>query len=186
MVYDERVPVMGGQTGEHEMHVNREGRTISLEGVLNEHVDLNVIEEAIREANKAAASDNGEVLLDLSKVQRANSSGLLQWLRMTKRLSLPLCYRNTPVWLVEQFNMIDEFFDGDVRVESLYAHFYCPETDSSESHLLTLGKEVPILSQYKDFQVTVTSGEGKTLEPDFDERSYFHFIARHIFTKSKI
>lgn len=165
------------------MQVNREGHIVGLEGVLNEHVDLGVIEEAIREASKAAPNENGEVLLDLSKVQRANSSGLLQWLRMTKRVSKPLCYRNTPVWLVEQFNMIDEFFDGHVRVESLYAHFYCPESDNSESHLLTIGKEVPVLSQYKDFHVNVTSREGKLLEPDFDERSYFHFIARHIFKK---
>lgn len=165
------------------MHVSREGRVVSLDGVLNEHVDLQIIEAALTAATQAASTESGEIILDLSKVQRANSSGLLQWLRMTKRLKLPLCYKNSPVWLVEQFNMIDEFFDGQVRVESIFAHFYCPETDSSETHLLTLGKDIPILDQYKTFHASATSTDGKTLEPDFDERSYFHFIARHLFKK---
>jgi hypothetical protein len=166
------------------MQVNREGRVVSLEGVLNEHVDLQAVEGAMKAASQAASGENGEVVLDLSKVQRANSSGLLQWLRMAKRLKLPLCYKNVPVWLVEQFNMIDEFFDGQVKVESIYAHFYCTETDTSESHLLKIGTDIPIQDQYKDFHASVTSSQGKTLEPDFDERSYFHFIARHLYKKA--
>lgn len=160
------------------MLVKQEGHLVSLEGILNEHVDLQVVEAAVIEASKAAKGSS--VSLDLSKVSRANSSGLLQWLRMTKRLKCGLNYINTPVWLVEQFNMIDEFFDGKISVESIYAHFYCPDTDSSETHLLKLGVEVPIQDQYKSFQLKVTSSEGKMLEPDFDERSYFHFIARHL------
>jgi ABC-type transporter Mla MlaB component len=160
------------------MLVKNEGQLISLEGILNEHVDLQVVESAIIEASKTAA--DGSVSLDLSKVSRANSSGLLQWLRMTKRLKNPLKYVRTPVWLVEQFNMIDEFFDGQISVESVYAHFYCPDTDTSETHLLNLGVEVPVQDQYKTFRLKIASSDGKELEPDFDERSYFHFIARHL------
>ncbi|MFZ9519089.1 MAG: hypothetical protein ACO3A4_01295 [Silvanigrellaceae bacterium] len=160
------------------MLVKQEGQLVSLEGILNEHVDLQIVESAVIDASKAAKGK--AVSLDLSKVNRANSSGLLQWLRMTKRLKCALNYVNTPVWLVEQFNMIDEFFDGQISVESIYAHFYCPETDSSETHLLKLGVEVPIQEQYKTFQLKVTSTNGQSLEPDFDERSYFHFIARHL------
>lgn len=160
------------------MLVKQEGQLVSLEGILNEHVDLQVVESAVVEASKSAKG--GAVSLDLSKVNRANSSGLLQWLRMTKRLKCPLNYVNTPVWLVEQFNMIDEFFDGKISVESIFAHFYCPDTDTSETHLLKVGVEVPIQDQYKSFHLKVTSADGKLLEPDFDERSYFHFIARHL------
>lgn len=160
------------------MLVKQDGSLVSLEGILNEHVDLQVVEAAISEASRT--DKTSLVSLDLSKVNRANSSGLLQWLRMTKRLKCGLKYINTPVWLVEQFNMIDEFFDGKISVESIFAHFYCPDTDSSETHLLKLGADVPIREQYKDFQLKMTSADGKSLEPDFDERSYFHFIARHI------
>ena len=95
-----------------------------------------------------------------------------------KKIQTPLCYVRTPVWLVEQFNMIDEFFDGDVSVESIYAHFYSPENDSSETRLLTLGTDVPILENYRNYNA---SSEGSQLEPDFDERSYFHFISRHLY-----
>ena len=165
------------------MQVKREGRVVNLVGVLNEHVDLQAVETEIIAATQAATAENGEIILDLSKVQRANSSGLLQWLRLTKRLKIPLCYSNAPVWLVEQFNMIDEFFDGQVNVDSIYAHFYCNETDSIDSHLLKIGHDVPIQNQYKDFQFSVISKQGKTLEPDFDERSYFHFIAKHLAKK---
>ena len=165
------------------MRVKREGEIVNLEGILNEHVDLQSVENEIAAAAQAATAKNGEAILDLSKVQRANSSGLLQWLRMTKRLNIPLCYINAPVWLVEQFNMIDEFFDGQVRVESIFANFYCTETDNIENHLLKLGIDVPIQEQYKDFQFKVISQQGKTLEPDFDERSYFHFIAKHLAPK---
>ena len=160
------------------MLVKNEGQLVSLEGILNEHVDLQVVESAILDAAKSAGG--GAVSLDLSKVSRANSSGLLQWLRMTKRIKNPLNYVRTPVWLVEQFNMIDEFFDGHISVESVYAHFYCPDTDTSETHLLKLGVEVPIQDQYKTFHLKMSSSDGKELEPDFDERSYFHFIARHL------
>ncbi|NBO38404.1 hypothetical protein EBU99_07450 [bacterium] len=165
------------------MLVAREGRVVSLDGVLNEHVDLQSVEATILEASASAPAEGGQVLLDLSKVQRANSSGLLQWLRMTKRLKCPLRYVKAPVWLVEQFNMIDEFFDGEISVESIYAHFYCPETDSSETHLLQIEKDVPLLDNFREFRLMVKSSDGGELEPDFDERSYFHFIARHLVKK---
>jgi ABC-type transporter Mla MlaB component len=168
------------------MQVSLDGTVVGLIGVLNEHVDLHSVEAAIMTAHQMASDERGEVSLDLSKVQRANSSGLLQWLRMTKRLKVPLCYVNVPVWLVEQFNMIDEFFDGQVRVESIFAHFYSPDTDSSESRLLKIGTDVPVLEHYRNFSAAATSSEGKGLEPDFDERSYFHFIARHLYKKPSV
>jgi len=160
------------------MQVRNEGHTVFFSGVLNEHVDLNNTEAALLAAQQSLTDKQKRVCLDLSQVSRANSSGLLQWLRLMKKIQTPLCYVRTPVWLVEQFNMIDEFFDGDVSVESIYAHFYSPENDSSETRLLTLGTDVPILENYRNYNA---SSEGSQLEPDFDERSYFHFISRHLY-----
>jgi ABC-type transporter Mla MlaB component len=160
------------------MQVRNEGHTVYFSGVLNEHVDLNNTEAALLAAQQSVTDKQPRVCLDFSHVSRANSSGLLQWLRLMKKTRIPLCYIRTPVWLVEQFNMIDEFFDGDVSVESIYAHFYSPETDSSETHLLTLGTDVPILENYRSYNAQL---EGSQLEPDFDERSYFHFISRHLY-----
>lgn len=163
------------------MQVRNEGSTVIFSGILNEHVDLNATESVIYVAHRTLNEASGTVFLDFSQVSRANSSGLLQWLRLMKKIQLPMCYVRAPVWLVEQFNMIDEFFDGQVTVESIYAHFYCPETDSNETRLLTLGVDVPILENYRTFRVTVPSNENAELEPDFDERSYFHFILRHLY-----
>lgn len=160
------------------MLLKQEGSLVSLEGILNEHVDLEIIEDAI--VQSAKSSQEGIVSLDLSQVIRANSSGLLLWLRMTKRIKCGLNYIRTPVWLVEQFNMIDEFFEGKISVESFFAHFYSEERDEIETRLLKVGSDVPVQDNYKNFNLTLTSADGKTLEPDFDERSYFHFIARHI------
>ncbi|MEY2988651.1 MAG: hypothetical protein RJB13_2172 [Pseudomonadota bacterium] len=166
------------------MQVRNDGCTVFFSGILNEHVDLNNTEAVLHAAQQALTDQQPRVCLDLSQVSRANSSGLLQWLRLMKKTHIPLCYVRTPVWLVEQFNMIDEFFDGDVSVESIYAHFYSPENDTSETRLLNLGTDVPILENYRNYSAT---SEDSKLEPDFDERSYFHFISRHLYkaTQSK-
>lgn len=163
------------------MQVRNDGYTVFFSGILNEHVDLNSTESAIHAARQSLSDTQTRVCLDFSQVSRANSSGLLQWLRLMKKIQIPLCYVRTPVWLVEQFNMIDEFFDGDVSVESIYAHFYYPETDSSETRLLTLGTDIPILENYRNFSTSSALTDAGQLEPDFDERSYFHFISRHLY-----
>lgn len=164
------------------MQVRTEGHTVFFSGVLNEHVDLNNTESALHAAHRSLSGDQKRVCLDLSHVSRANSSGLLQWLRLMKKAQIPLCYIRTPVWLVEQFNMIDEFFDGDVTVDSIYAHFYSPDTDTSETRLLTIGTDVPVLENYRNYNAGSADAQ---LEPDFDERSYFHFISRHLYKASQ-
>jgi hypothetical protein len=84
-----------------------------------------------------------------------------------------------PPWLVEQFGFLEEFIDEQTIVESVLAPFYSPVNDDSQLALLQIGKEVPILESYADFQPEASFND-TAYEPDFDSESYFYFISRHI------
>jgi hypothetical protein len=67
---------------------------------------------------------------------------------------------------------------GDkTTVESIYASFYCPQNDTHETILLTLGKEIPILDNYESFQLVLKNKEGLDLEIDFEPNEYLYFIS---------
>ncbi len=76
--------------------------------------------------------------------------------------------------------MISSFFQNDqVSVLSIYAPFVCEDDESSENLLLTLGKEIPILESYQNFEVPDFKKNNKIYSPDFDARRYLVFIARN-------
>lgn len=156
------------------MDLKVEGHTLRFSGVLDETTDMEQARQAII---ALGASQGPEVYLDLSEVRRANSCGILSWLRLLRDVNLSFVYVNAPVWLIAQFNMISEFFVGRVRVESIQAPFYCPADDSSLSLTLFVGEDIPVRDDYEDFQFANRAIDGKEYEPDFDPAEYFSFIA---------
>ena len=157
------------------MDVRVEGRTLHFSGVLDEASIMDAVKTSIEEGASNAAGQR--VLFDLSEVKRANSCGILSWLRLLRDVDVPVTYINTPIWLIAQFNMIAEFFSGEVDVESIQAPFYCPDDDTSIALTLLIGKDVPVQDDYEDFEFENRTIEGREYEPDFDPAEYFAFIA---------
>jgi hypothetical protein len=156
----------------------RESR-IEFSGFLNENSNLDVIKAAIQNAAVVAGKvPGGRVLLDFSKVTKANSCGILSYLRVLIELNVPVSYVNAPIWLVEQFNALDDFFVGDIIISSIYAQFYSPNTDKSFVLLQEIGKDIPILPDYSSFEIEAKSPEGHDLEPDYEPEIYYFFIAK--------
>ena len=159
------------------MQVRVENNLVEFSGYLSEKSDAEAIKNGLMQA--ASSSSDGCVRIDFSKVEKANSVGILTYLKTFLSLNITVVYERVPIWLVEQFNVIDEFLTGNVVVASLYAQFYCPETNRSTSKLLHVGKEIPIQKDYGDFDPTTKDEAGNSLEPDFDPASYFYFLSQH-------
>lgn len=152
-----------------------DGRVIKLSGVINESFTERSFEEAIKPLKDENSSS--PVYLDLIDVQHSNSQGMLTWRMALMSASVPLVLQNIPVWLVEVFNMWPNYLSGiDVCVESIQASFYDPDTEQVKVCLLNIGKDIPILTDYSDYEYPEVQFNGRTLEPEFDPSVYFTFL----------
>ncbi|MGE0763913.1 MAG: hypothetical protein AB7N80_11595 [Bdellovibrionales bacterium] len=157
------------------MRVNILPQSMVFEGVLDENTSLDDLNAAF--AKLKAANPKGVITLDLSKVARANSSGILTWLKFLKNSNYPFKYVNSPVWLVSQFNMISGYFEGGSFVESFQAPYYAPQSQSSKSFNLIIGRDVPLQQDYSNFSFKNRTVNGEEFEIDFEPEQYFQFIA---------
>ena len=151
--------------------------TVEFSGLLNEDSSSQVIQNALKEALKN--STDKVIYIDFSRVKRANSCGILTWYKILESLQGTFIYIKVPRWLVEQFN-ISDFLNDNATVQSIEANFYCPQNDTHENLLLTLGKDVPILEDYSDFSLSFKNKDGLPLEMDFEPTEYFFFISSGI------
>lgn len=160
------------------MEVAVNDTTIEFSGLLNEESSMEVIKNGLVQAFKN--SKDKVVRLDFSRVKRANSCGILAWYKILENFNDGIfVYVNVPRWLVEQFN-ISDFLSDKTRVESIQANFYCPSNDTHETLLLTLGKEIPILDNYDQFNLVLKNKDGLDLEIDFEPNEYFYFITSNL------
>jgi ABC-type transporter Mla MlaB component len=156
------------------MKARVENDFVEFSGYLSEKSNSDEIRTALLRA--AQASQTNTVRIDFSGVDKANSVGILTYLKVFETAKVCVVYERAPVWLVEQFNCIQEFFSGSSTVTSLYARFIVPGTEKRLTKLLTVGKEVPVLADYKDHLVNITDDTGALLEADFDPELYFSFL----------
>ena len=166
------------------MRVSVLPNTLMFEGVLSEETSLNDLIAGLEGLKKGGVKP--PVTLDFSNVTRANSAGIVTWLKFLKSANTPFKYVNAPVWLVRQFNMIKGYFTGDSYVESFQVPMYCPEVQFSKVVTVRLGKEVPILASYANFKFPNQVIEGKTYEIDFDPEQYLSFIAENAMNFKKV
>ncbi|KAB8028052.1 hypothetical protein [Fluviispira multicolorata] len=157
------------------MEVVVNNTTVEFSGLLNEESSVDLIKQGLEQAIKNSAAKK-EVNLDFSKVKRANSCGILAWYKILENFDCSFIYVNAPRWLVEQFN-ISDFLSEKTTVSSIYANFYCPSNDTHEVLLLNIGKEIPILDNYDEFNLVLKNKEGFDLEIDFEPSEYFYFIS---------
>jgi ABC-type transporter Mla MlaB component len=160
------------------MEVTFEQGILKLEGSLDESISTELFQKVIEELKTQASGE--AIPLDFSKVLRANSAGILTFLRVLKGANLRFKYINTPVWLVEQFSMINQFLENSSYVESLQVPYFCEDDDSEELLTFELGKEIPLLESYSDFELESRMINNKEYEPDVSPERYFAFIAQQL------
>lgn len=155
------------------MDAQRNGSTVSFSGILDEHTSADALRRTLTEAMQTV--QGRRVSLDLSQVRRANSVGILTWFKLLRDLAPRATYVNMPVWLVEQFN-VSEGIRGDIDIESFQAPFYCPEKDTHAIISLVVGRDVPVQTDYEDFEISLPNPDGTVFEADFEPAEYLHFL----------
>jgi ABC-type transporter Mla MlaB component len=149
--------------------------TIIFEGVLDEETKMPELMAAYEKLKAAGVSP--PVTLDFSQVTYANSTGIVVWLKFMQEVKTVFKYVNAPVWLVSQFNSIRGFLDHNSFVESFQAPYFAPKSQDSKAICLAIGKDVPVLKDYSEFNFANRAIQGKVYEIDFDPTQYLSFIA---------
>lgn len=145
------------------------------EGILDEDVQQSTLINAF--AKLKASGLTPPLVLDFSKVEYANSAGILTWVKFLREINVACRYVNAPIWLIHQMNMIDDFLKNGSTVYSFQAPYFCPETQESKSLLLVVGKDIPVQKDYAGFAAPNRSEGGKVYECDFIPERYLSFIS---------
>ena len=149
---------------------------IHFDGTLTEDADWQRI-ESYMETHSHEALKDGLVRLDMSKVSRANSCGLLEWTKLVQKLEIEVEFVNCPIWLITQINCsIEDFLMERSLVTSLIAPFYNVQKDEHVMVNLKIPADVPIKDDYEDFTLELSTDDGYALEPDFEADEYFYFL----------
>lgn len=152
--------------------------TLAFEGILDEETKIGDLIAAFNQLKKSGIKP--PVNLDFSKVNYANSAGIVIWLKFSHEAAIPFKYVNAPVWLVNQFNMIRDYFENGSFVETIDAPYFAPKTQDSRVFTLRIGKDVPLKDDYNGFTLPNRSADGKNYEIDFSPERYFSFISENL------
>jgi hypothetical protein len=159
------------------MNVTVLPNSLIFDGILDEETSLDVLLGGFEKLKKAGM--NPPVNLDFSKVTYANSAGVVIWLKFIHQSGVPFKYVNAPVWLVNQFNMISDYFGNGSFVESIDAPFFAPKSQESRVFTLKLGTDVPVLDDYTTLRIPNKTADGKIFEIDFTPERYLSFISEN-------
>ncbi|MGZ3722000.1 MAG: hypothetical protein ACXVA9_03655 [Bdellovibrionales bacterium] len=151
--------------------------TLVFDGILDEETSMDELIGAFEKLKKAGITP--PVSLDFSKVTYANSAGIVVWLKFSRHAATAFKYVNAPVWLVNQFNMINNYFEGGSFVQSLQVPYYAPKTQDSRVFTLELGKDIPLKENYTGLALPNRQFDGKLYEIDISPERYFHFISEN-------
>lgn len=159
------------------MKINILANALAFEGVLDEESSLKDLLAAFETVK--ANGFTPPLALSFAKVTRGNSAGIVTWLKFMKQIQTPVKYRDTPVWLVGQFNMIKGYFENSSYVESFQAPYYCENGQHSKVVTLVIGKDLPILDDYSRYVFPHLQIDGKEYEIDFDPAQFLSFIGEN-------
>jgi ABC-type transporter Mla MlaB component len=147
------------------------GNEISLIGNLNEQFDMNEVAHHIA-GNPSVFSKC--VKLNFKDVPRANSCGIATLLKLLSSLECSVDFVHCPTWLVDQLNQIDEFFQINLNIVSIYAPYMDASSHDYTLRLIELKEGFFSSDEYENIEV-YTNSTGQTLSADFDKDDYFSF-----------
>ena len=142
-----------------------EKQTIKLTGVMNENSNFDSVD----------FSDSNEIILDLGGVSLINSIGIRGWLKWCQSLpkDKPVQIINAPKAMIDQANMLSNFFPKQAKILSLELPYFCDNCEKTHSLFFEIG------SNLKSNDVPTTSmcpHCKKTAQLDIVQESYFNFL----------
>ena len=102
--------------------------TIYMEGILGDQCDLTGIFDDV---------EGKTVRIDMSRVDRINSIGVLKWCNLISNTDIFIEYINCSISVIEQFNMVPEFLGDNSKVVTFYARYFCDECDKEVNRILS-------------------------------------------------
>lgn len=128
-----------------------------------------------------AAEIQGKVVMDFDKITSINSVGIRSWLQWFAQFSgAHFTFKNCPVALVMQMNMVEGFLPENTKVESFYVPFYCESCDKEFREKFIFGRDVFV--EDGAFRLAsenhVQCSSGCTPELDTNEAKYFRFLLK--------
>lgn len=132
--------------------------------------------DLVRETNPSGFTlPPGSYRFDMSQVRIVSSAGARDWLRLIERLDITPVYVNCSEQLVQQFNMVREFFANGARVESVLVPLSCAKCGREGTATLVAGRHFggglaqPVVPQQR------CAGCGELLQPEVDLETYLYF-----------
>jgi len=145
---------------------------LQFSGVLNETFenleDVKIFNE-IRTKKEAK-----NIIINIKKLTSGNSSGLLLFIKTLDSLKKKVILQEVPEWMVWQLNMLSEFFQRDIFVESIEVPYVTP-TGNIKMVLFKLGEEIPFPVDWNQFEFPSLEKNKETWQPDVDN-DYILFI----------
>ena len=119
--------------------------------------------------------DKTSLEVNMKEVIRINSTGVRNWVEFLKNYNGEVSYHECSVPVVEQFNMIPQFFGKRSRILSFFAPFFCEESDEEVEVLLTCGTNVDLRTKSINGEISCDECDGE-LSRDFDPDEYLRFF----------
>ena len=128
------------------------------------------------------------VLVDFEEVAFINSLGIRKWLMwIEKHPFKSLRFKNLPLNVVDQVNMVEGFLPEDSQVESFYVPYYCEGCELETHHHFEEGREfcwgikVPTDEELRSKKCEEC---GSGIEPSVQEQKFFLFLMKTLQTYS--
>lgn len=144
------------------------GNTLFFEGALTENIEPNFFKRLLEKPEFENIKS-----LDFSNVISGNSIGIRNLHLFFKGIETEIQLLNVPLWLMEQFGMIKSLLSENLKISSVVLPFYNPQTDEEAELVCIVGKDIPILASYENFEMNEKIINGISYVPDFDVVSAF-------------
>ncbi len=123
--------------------------------------------------------DKGEdhiITTSFERVGHINSVGVRKLIKVLRDCERTLNFVNSPVWLVDQFNMINGFFGEKHFATSFYCPYYSESSGDEHFHLISIATDFDLGSSFTVQSFSDIEHEKVVYSPDFESSSYFAFL----------
>lgn len=145
---------------------------IQVKGWLDERIETSDLAKEVQ----GMIGSHQHVTLDFGELDRANSSGLRYLALLLQKHQSQVSVDFLPVFFVELINFA-AIIPLKTEIKHILIPFYNPNSDELVEVSALVGKDIPILEQYENFDCTHLLPEGSPLVPDFDPEDLLGFLS---------
>lgn len=140
-----------------------ENDTFIFEGTLNSSEASKAFDDAFSKLTSASIAK-----FDFSGVTTANSTGIIELFNFLKKLTCTIEHHNTPVWLLDLFNMVEGIHTDNTKVKSIQLPYQSESSGKEILKIYTFGESLPDQKNYDDVEIDLITVDGEEFEGDFD------------------